>query len=730
MTTVRLRLTGFLTMALLPALAQHKTAPTDTLRSHTLNAVQVVGNRPGSVQSLPDIHGTYLMAGRRSEVIRLADMDADITQKNPRQLLARIPGLFVYDMDGTGNQLNVATRGLDPHRSWEMNIRQNGVLTNSDMYGYPASHYSAPGESVERIEFVRGTASLQYGAQFGGMINYVTKQADTTRRFGFESINSVGSFGTRSTYNAIGGRTGRLTYYSYAYWRHSDGYRQHSGSDAQAQYARLQYRISNRLALTAELGHSQYVYNIPGPLTDSMFRADPRQATRTRNYFNPSIWVPSVRADWQINSRTRLQWITSAVLGMRNSVQIDAFATVTDLPDPNTGQYRQRQVDIDNFNSYTSEARLLHQFRVAGIPATAVAGIQLMHNDLHRRQLGKGTTASDFDLMLTAPFARDLWYHTRNIAYFAEGQFRISPRLTLSPGIRVEDGQTQMDGTITYYDPGNLPNTISHRFALLGMSGQYRLSDRVRFYGGWSQAYRPVIFKDIIPASMYEQVDKNLKDATGYNAEIGVETHWSGGHLNVSLFDLLYRNRMGMLALTDANGMPYTFRTNIGDSRSRGIEVLVEGQLAQFGRVKLNGFTSTAFLDARYINTRVSTGTDNISVNGNQVESAPRLTTRNGLTLRYRTASLTAQYSYVGMSYSDALNTPIPSANGAKGPVPAYGLLDLNATWRVGQCLTLRGSLNNLTNRQYFTKRPTFYPGPGVWSSDGRNAMLSVGFRL
>ena len=730
MNDFRLLQTGFLTMALLPALAQHKTASSDTLRSRTLNAVQVLGNRPTLVQALPDIHGTYLVAGRRSEVIRLADIDADIAQKNPRQLLAKIPGLFVYDMDGTGNQVNVATRGLDPHRSWEMNIRQNGVLTNSDMYGYPASHYSAPSESLERIEFVRGTASLQYGAQFGGMINFVTKQADTTRRFGFESINSAGSFGTRSIYNAIGGRVGRLTYYGYAYWRHSDGYRQHSGSDAQAQYARLQYRAGNRLTLTAELGHSQYVYNIPGPLTDSMFRADPRQATRTRNYFNPSIWVPSVRADWQINSRTRLQWVTSAVLGTRNSVQIDAFATVTDLPDPTTGQYRQRQVDIDNFNSYTHEARLLHQFRVVGISATAVAGIQLMHNDLHRRQLGKGTTASDFDLTLTAPFSRDLWYHTRNVAYFAEGQFRVSPRLTLSPGIRVEDGQTQMDGTITYYDPGNLPNTIGHRFALLGVSGQYRLSDRIRFYGGWSQAYRPVIFKDIIPASMYEQVDKNLKDATGYNAELGVETHWDGGHLNVSLFDLLYRNRMGTLALTDANGMPYTFRTNIGDSRSQGIEVLIESQFAQFGRVKLSGFTSTAFLDARYTNARVSTGTDNMSVTGNRVESAPRLTTRNGLTLRYRTASLTAQYSYVGMSYSDALNTPVPSANGAKGPVPAYGLLDLNATWRVGQRLTLRGSLNNLTNQQYFTKRPTFYPGPGVWSSDGRNAMLSVGFRL
>ena len=89
-------------------------------------------------------------------------IDVNVAEKTPRQVFARIPGVFVYDMDGAGNQINVSTRGLDPHRSWETNIRQNGVITNSDMYGYPASHYSPPMESMERIELVRGTASLHF----------------------------------------------------------------------------------------------------------------------------------------------------------------------------------------------------------------------------------------------------------------------------------------------------------------------------------------------------------------------------------------------------------------------------------------------------------------------------------------------------------------------------------------------------------------------------------------
>ncbi len=353
----------------------------------------------------------------------------------------------------------------------------------------------------------------------------------------------MGSYGLRSTYNALGGRTGRWTYYGYASWRHSDGYRQGGQTNAWAQFAQLQYQASQRLSLTAEVGHSAYVYHIPGPLTDSLFAQNPRQATRSRNYFNPDIWVPSLRMDWRVSSRTRLQSTVSAVLGARNSVLLDAFATIADQPDPQTGQYKPRQVDTDHFNSYTAEFRLLHNYRIGDVPATVAGGIQLMHNNLHRQQLGVGTSEADFDLNLTAPFKRDLTYQTENVAGFLESQFRLTPKLTISPGLRIEEGLTRMRGRISYYDPGNVPNDIPHRFTLLGLSAEYQLNRQVRFYGGWSQAYRPVIFKDIIPASVYERVDRNLRDGYGYNAEMGVEGRWSGLHLNVSLFNLLYKNR-------------------------------------------------------------------------------------------------------------------------------------------------------------------------------------------
>ncbi|MFD1819406.1 Fe(3+) dicitrate transport protein [Pseudarcicella hirudinis] len=703
-----------------------------------LQEVVISGNKINTqVEYMPDIHNNYLIAGKKNEVIQLNGVNGNIAEKNARQIFAKVPGVFVYDMDGTGNQVNISTRGLEPHRSWEFNIRQNGIITNSDMYGYPASHYSPAMESIERVELIRGSGSLQYGAQFGGMINYVTKQADSTRAFSFESQNSGGSFGLFSSYNAIGGKTGKLTYYAYYQKRHSDGYRKNSKSDAESQFVSLIYQFNARLRLKAELGRSKYVYQIPGPLTDDMFYQDPQQSTRSRNYFNPDIYVPSIVLDWKLSDRTQLRWTNSGVFGDRNSVMIDAFANVPDAIDPATNQYKNRQVDIDNFNSLTTELRLVHQYQIGSMTSFLAGGIQYMNNDLHRRQLGKGTTGSDFDLTLVDPnWGRDMHFKTSNVAVFVENLLYLTRKLTVSPGFRIENGATDMTGYIKNYKPEDIPNTIKHNFPLFGVNVQYRLKPDSRIYAGFSQAYRPVIFKDIIPGSVLELADKNLKDAEGYNLEAGINGK-IGDVLtyDIGVFQLLYKNRLGQVVLNDANGQPYIFRTNVGNSLTNGVEAYIEYKPVQTKKdgnieTELSFFTSSSYFDATYQKGSVVVNNENKSIAGNRLESVPKWISRNGIQFAYRKFNATLQYSYVGDSYADAFNTETPSANGAKGLVPAYGIFDFNSTLRITRNYTLRLGINNFTNVQYFTKRPTMYPGAGVWSSDGRSIVLSFGIKL
>ena len=129
----------------------------DTLKPKELKEVIIKAWQRRDISNLPDEQSGLINSGKKNEVINIAGTNANIAIKTGRQLFAKVPGVFVYDMDGSGNQINIATRGLDPHRSWEYNIRQNGIIINSDMYGYPASHYSAPIESYEKIELIRGT---------------------------------------------------------------------------------------------------------------------------------------------------------------------------------------------------------------------------------------------------------------------------------------------------------------------------------------------------------------------------------------------------------------------------------------------------------------------------------------------------------------------------------------------------------------------------------------------
>lgn len=703
----------------------------DSVTEKLLNEITIKGYRQQTeIRQLEAIHQTYIIAGKKNEVILVKDLPANLAEKTGRQIFAKIPGAFIYDMDGSGNQVNISTRGLDPHRSWEYNIRQNGVMINSDLYGYPASHYSMPMEAIEKIELVHGTSALQYGAQFGGLINYVTKKADTIKPISFESISSIGSYGLFSTYASIGGTIGKFSYFGYYQKRVSEGYRKNSNSEADAQFLNLSYQFSDKLKLSFEVGRSSYVYKIPGPLTDSMFLADPRQSTRSRNYFNPDITVPSLTLNWQINANTTLNWVVSGLFGNRNSVQFEGFADRVDLIDPVTQQYKTRVVDIDVFNSRTSELRLLHQYKTGKIRHALAAGLRYFNNDLNRRQQGKGTANSDFDLNVSGPFGRDLRFKSQSIALSLENMIYINDRWSISPGMRYEYGQTDMTGTLSYYDPKETPNQIDHQIPAFGISSQFYLKENIKIYGGISQAYRPVLLKDIIPGSVLERADKDLEDAFGYNAEIGANCSISKFlKFDITLFRMRYDHRMGNLVLQDSTGS-YTFKTNIGNSVTNGLEIYTEINLVNKIKWRVGLFTSTSLMKATFEDAKLSVGTANVDISGNEVESVPRWISRNGLQVAYKTISANLQYSYVSDSYSDPLNTIQPTANGARGVVPSYGIWDLNLACKFAKRFILRAGVNNFLNTSYFTKRPVIYPGGGVWSSDGRSFVCSIGFRI
>lgn len=197
----------------------------DTSQGKNLPDVTVVGrNSKSDYQQMPEIVGTNIYAGKKNALIVLENVQGNVVNNTMRQVLAKVPGIHVWESDPSGIQIGIAARGLSPNRSWEFNIRQNGYDIAADPFGYPEAYYNPPLQAVQRMEIVRGQGALQYGPQFGGMINYILKNgAEINKPIEIETQLSLGSFGLRNHFIAVGGKKDKVSYYSFYDQRDGNG---------------------------------------------------------------------------------------------------------------------------------------------------------------------------------------------------------------------------------------------------------------------------------------------------------------------------------------------------------------------------------------------------------------------------------------------------------------------------------------------------------------------------
>ncbi|MFZ9583172.1 MAG: TonB-dependent receptor plug domain-containing protein [Crocinitomicaceae bacterium] len=169
---------------------------------------------------LPDsIYQMNIVSGKKMEVVLLSQRNVDASSNAYRQAFRKSPGIFVSEHDPSGLQTSISTRGLSANRSWEFNMRQNGYDIAADPSGYPEAYYSPTLDAVSSIEVYRGSSALQYGTQFGGLINYQLKDNTGEKPFSYEGSHTSGSFGLVNSFNAIGGKQGKWSYYGYVHHR-------------------------------------------------------------------------------------------------------------------------------------------------------------------------------------------------------------------------------------------------------------------------------------------------------------------------------------------------------------------------------------------------------------------------------------------------------------------------------------------------------------------------------
>jgi Fe(3+) dicitrate transport protein len=710
-------------------------AQRDSLNPKMLDSVTIrsllmtVGAR-----QLPPVHDMNVYAGKKTISIKPDGNRANLAGNVSRMAFAQIPGLNIWDMDGAGTQVNIGSRGTDSHRSIEMNMRQNGYNTNSDMFGYPEDHYTPPMQAIDEIQFVRGAASLQFGPQFGGMMNYVMKSGDSTKPLSLESEQTGGSNGFFNSFNAVGGTAGKLSYYAYFDNRHGNGWRPNSSFDYHAYYGSIKYQFNPKGSLRFEFSRMDYVQQIAGGLTDEQFKENAEQSFRARNYFNPEINVPAAIFHYDLSVNTKLEVTANVLAGQRNSVQFINTSNIRDTINAALGTFNPRQVDRDYYSGFTSEARLLHQFSIGKMTSTLSGGLRFSSEKTKRRQKGVGTIASDFDLQLVKPYGIDLGLRSRNYAIFAEDVLSITDRFSVTPGVRYEVIKSYLDGVIN-----NATFPVHYRgnrtFPLFGAGLQYQTGRNNEVYVNISQAYRPYLYASITPADQLGIIDPDLKDSKGYDVDLGYRGSIGNiFHYDVNAFYVYYGDRAGQLTLKNPDSTTYLYTTNIGDCAAKGIETYFDVSLWKLFHgandlVDIRLFNSLSFTHARYTSGQISNAGKNVSLKGNWAEGTPEWIERSGLQVYYHSVSAALQYSYSGKSFSDANNTAF-NPTGATGVVPAYHVCDVSVSGYILKKYHVSGGINNLGNAKYFTRRINMYPGPGILPADGRTFYVSFGIKL
>ncbi len=367
-----------------------------------------------------NIEDVAIYAAKKTDIIRLDNLTINTARNSGRQIFQNIAGLNIWESDASGLQLDIADRGLDPNRSSNFNLRQNGYDMSADALGYPDAYYMPPMEAVDRIELVRGAASLQYGTQFGGMINFRLKEGDKEHPFVIEAQQSAGSYGFSNTFVRTHGTYKKLNYNTFYQFRRGNGWRPNTYFGAHNYYAQLSYHISDKVQISGEYTLLRYLAKQPGGLTDAQFYADASQSYRSRNWFNVHWNLLALHFNYQITEKLKFNNRTFVLLAGRDAIgnlsniqRADLYATPRDL-------------FSDTYKNVGNESRMLYKYKTTDkVIFAALLGLRMYHGRTEKLQdISDSTDAPIFTPKYkTMQEGSQYIFPSNNVAIFGEHLF-------------------------------------------------------------------------------------------------------------------------------------------------------------------------------------------------------------------------------------------------------------------------------------------------------------------
>jgi Fe(3+) dicitrate transport protein len=694
----------------------------------TTPRIDVIGADPADLEGVPGA----------AAIVTPAVLEA-IAPISASEALRTVPGVHVVEEEGLGLRLNVGLRGLDPNRSRNLLVLEDGIPISLAPYGEPEMYYAPPIERMASIEIVKGSGSILFGPQtVGGVLNYITPEPPKSLSFSADA--RAGSFGYYQGHATIGNTHGAVGYWISAMHGRFEGHRSLDLSRTDVT-AKLRLALSPRsfvglkLNVYDEMSGSTYL-----GLTTPQYQNNPSANPAIHDVLPLRRYGLSATHNALLGSDVLLQTTVYGHYITRNWARQDfdrkdggrSYERIIDgrgmdilgsqtMPDDGSALYFRSTMGSRN-RSYTVggvEPRVTWNYGTGILAGELIGGARFHYEGISEQRLDGRFAGSR-----TGDLREDETRRGLALAGYLQNRFTLWDRLDITPGIRVESlwgARTLLRKRVTLDDGSSVNQDMDPPIGqsnnvvavIPGLGLAYRPLDFLTVFAGVHRGFAPPRTKDAITA---DGEDLQLDSEYSWNYEAGVRVRanrWLSGE--VTGFVLDFQNQI--IPPTEAGGavagVGGQALVNSGRTLHAGLESTGTFDIAELLRV---GFNLPLTLSYTYVHARFRSGWAD-PIQGNRLPYAPEHIVTGRLGFEHP-VGLAASVSghYLSEQFTDKENTRAPSVDGLRGVIGPRFLLDARLAytyrpWGLGAYLTGK----NLLDSRYIASRAPSGIQPGMF---------------
>lgn len=642
-------------LALVSALSLGFIASPALADDQALPSVLVTGSRFASDPALMPIGATVITA---DEIRRAGVSDVN-------QAIRKIGGVYGrQSLDGSPN-FGLDLRGFGANSSQNLVVVLDGVrLSENELGGALLS--TIPVETVERIEIIRGGASVLYGdGGTGGVIQIVTKRPNKNGSHGSLSAE-LGQFGQRDLRASASRAWDGFALDAALGHQSTDNYRDHNEFKSNtfsggAQWAYAGGRFGVRI------DSARQDMQFPGSLTLAQFEANPRQTLTPQDFGSLSSDRATAFLEHHIGNID-----LAAELSHREKT-VDATY--------NYSFGGQKVISKSTYDSkqtqFSPRVRQLTQF--GDTLNEMVIGMDLI----------RWSRITDADFSKADASQRSKAFYLRDeIRWDAAHDGR------LAVGARHEVFDKD------YVDPLSFnpaPESSSQAQNAWDVQGSYSVLPLVNLYAKAGQSYRVANADE----NSFRSSTMVLKVQTSHDLEFGATFGDAAQQLTARVFRHDLKNEI----FYDPT-LNFGVNTNLDPTQRQGVEIDAQSRIAANWRVSGH---------LQHVNAKFTEGPNA----GREMVLVPK----NILSARLSWVPSDGQSADLGAQWVDSQRYGNDFTNACAARIPSYTTLDARYARKVGAWEFALSGLN-LADKQYFSN--AFLCQAGIYPSAGRQLKVSA----